>query len=84
MSLQKFIRGFIVDPELERKAHQTVDEMGAATRDFRATVKKAERKLDSLRPSEMFTIGALALIAAGFIAGSATATKPQDVARLTE
>ena len=65
--LRSFVRGCIVDPELEQKLHILADESLKTV----AEVKKATAKVPDLKSG--LVLAGFGLLVAGFIAGSATA-----------
>jgi len=68
--IQSFVRGCFVDPSLERKAHQSLDEFRQSVSEARQATRKISDKVDSLSTGQVVAIGVVALIGAGILIGA--------------
>jgi len=77
MGFREFVRGFVVDPELERKAHEFINQANSTAKradrvagDAQKLVGEAKRKLRLLSPAEALVAGAVMFIGAGVVIGT--------------
>lgn len=77
--LQAFIRGCIVDPILEQKAHTVADETHQTVKSAQETLKKAGTVLDKANDVRgLITLAGVGLLVAGFVAGSMSVNKADE------
>ena len=75
--MREWLRGFFIDPELERKAHEFMgkanrmaDQAQQTTHRAERLVKDAERKLQRMNAAEVALTTAGVLVTAGMLIGS--------------
>ncbi len=85
MSFRDWARGLFVDPELERKAHEFVDNANSTARKARKVTDDAERlvgdakrKMRTFNPTEIALVGAVVLIGAGVVIGDLMRRVPEE------
>jgi hypothetical protein len=76
MSFRDWVRGFFVDPKLEKKAHKFVDKAEEAAKkaskvadDAERLVGEARRTLRQLNPMGAFLVSLLVIVGLGAVAG---------------
>ncbi|KKQ83397.1 MAG: hypothetical protein UT07_C0005G0007 [Parcubacteria group bacterium GW2011_GWB1_38_8] len=65
-----FLRGILIDPELEKKAHEVVDRAGRVSRNAEKLINDAKRKMKYLNGAEVALVVAGCLIASGVVIGT--------------
>jgi hypothetical protein len=85
VGFREFVRGFVVDPELERKAHNFVDSANNTAKraervahDAEKLVGDAKRKLRLLNGAEVAIVATTMLIGAGVVMGTLMSKIPKE------
>ena len=73
---KSFLRGFFFDPELEKKAHKLADEAQKTVESANEILGKTKKILNNAGDvKELVVIAGIGILAAGFIAGSLSKIK---------
>ena len=70
---QKFVRGCVIDPELERKAHSLAENAGRTVKEANKTFKKAQKVMENVGDTnQLLMLAGIGLLVFGFVAGSSS------------